>query len=186
MRVVICKCPRCFPERRHPKVAMEREREREQGQVSVCFVKEALTPPTLCHARPRRARSTKGFWKSYNSQLPKIKLHISNEHCELCLGTAGYICVLHSGLSIRSTTQRGPTTAECILFPLSLSRAEGEIKVCMSCYAGPMQGQAEQLSKSKKKFLATTYKPLFPPLYNCRPTYNRSSLNLKSEDRIDL
>ena len=26
-------------------------------------------------------------------------------------------------------------------------------------------GQAEQLSKSRKKFLATTYKPLFPPLY---------------------
>ena len=26
--------------------------------------------------------------------------------------------------------------------------------------------QAEQLSKSRKKFLATTYKPLFSPLYN--------------------
>ena len=29
-----------------------------------------------------------------------------------------------------------------------------------------MQGQAEQLSKIKKKCLATTYKPLFPPLYS--------------------
>ena len=36
----------------------------------------------------------------------------------------------------------------------------------MSCQAGPRQGQAEQLSKSRKKFHATTYKPLFLPLYS--------------------
>ena len=34
----------------------------------------------------------------------------------------------------------------------------------MSCYVGPKQGQAEQLSKSRKKFLATKYKPLFTSL----------------------
>ena len=31
--------------------------------------------------------------------------------------------------------------------------------------AGSRQDQAEQLSKSRNKFLATTYKTLFPPLY---------------------
>ena len=38
-----------------------------------------------------------------------------------------------------------------------------------------MQGQAEQLSKSRKKFLATTYKPLFPPLYVCTITRPQST-----------
>ena len=32
---------------------------------------------------------------------------------------------------------------------------EGNKKVCKSCYAGPRQGQAEQLSKSKNKILAS-------------------------------
>merc|ERR1739846_163814 len=38
-------------------------------------------------------------------------------------------------------------------------------KVCIFCEAGPRQGQAEQLSKSRKKFLATTYKPFSRSLY---------------------
>ena len=43
---------------------------------------------------------------------------------------------------------------------------EVEIKVCMYlAKAGPRQGQTEQLSKSRKKFLATTNKPLFTSLY---------------------
>ena len=43
---------------------------------------------------------------------------------------------------------------------------EVQIKACMSCQAGPKQGQAEQLSKIRKKFLATTYKLFFRALYN--------------------
>ena len=38
-------------------------------------------------------------------------------------------------------------------------------KVCIFCKAGPKQGQAEQLSKSRKKFLATTYKHFPGALY---------------------
>ena len=34
------------------------------------------------------------------------------------------------------------------------------------------QGQAEQLSKSRKEFLATTYKPLFTRLYSCSAFYS--------------
>ena len=39
---------------------------------------------------------------------------------------------------------------------------EGEIKVCLFFLS---RTQAEQLSKSRKKFLAFTYKPFFTPLY---------------------
>ena len=39
------------------------------------------------------------------------------------------------------------------------------IQVFIFCQATARQGQAEQLSKSRKKFLATEYKPLFRALY---------------------
>ena len=39
-------------------------------------------------------------------------------------------------------------------------------KVCILCLTGPRQGQAEQLSKSRKKFHATTYKHFTGALYS--------------------
>ena len=38
-------------------------------------------------------------------------------------------------------------------------------KACRFCSATARQGQTEQLRRSRKKFLATTYKPFFPSLY---------------------
>ena len=37
--------------------------------------------------------------------------------------------------------------------------------ICKSCQAAPRQGQAEKLSKSRKKFLSTTYQDFFSALY---------------------
>ena len=39
------------------------------------------------------------------------------------------------------------------------------MKVCRFCSATAKQSQTEQLSKSRMKFLATTYKPFFRALY---------------------
>ena len=42
-----------------------------------------------------------------------------------------------------------------------------------------MQGQAEQLSKSKKKLLATTYKPFSRSLYPVRPQISQQEMGSK-------
>ena len=39
----------------------------------------------------------------------------------------------------------------------------------MFYYAGPRQGQAAQLSKSRKKILTTTYKPFSESTYESHP-----------------
>ena len=75
--------------------------------------------------------------------------------------------------------------------PSSLSMSsctEPPKMVCKSCLAGPRQGRAEQVSKSKNKFLATTYKPFLGPLYNTAlavklNNYTASHPNLHSKRR---
>ena len=45
------------------------------------------------------------------------------------------------------------------------STTEMRFNLCRSCLPGPRQGQAEQLSKSRKKFHSTTYKDVISSLY---------------------
>ena len=47
--------------------------------------------------------------------------------------------------------------------------------LCKSCLAGPRQSQAEQLSKSRKKFHQTTYKEIISTLYYCNVSPGFSS-----------
>ena len=55
------------------------------------------------------------------------------------------------------------------------------IKACRFCSATARQGQAEQLSKSRKKFLATTYQPFFTSLYICGAAFlARSSHGIRA------
>ena len=79
--------------------------------------------------------------------------------------------------------------AICEMQPHTLPYTENPEKVCKSCEAGPRQGQAEKWSKSRKKFLSTTYKPFPGGLCMLKHVFRKltySALQRKSKDEILL
>ena len=99
---------------------------------------------------------TQGTLLSWKGEINAVKLdRLPNESAtKNALMIRSNVRVRHNGKVVGHEIMMLSSLSCCIL----ILATEMRFILCRSCKAGPRQGQAEQLSKSKKKFHQTTYK----------------------------